>query len=96
MHQCIIDEGESTCVMLTLVWKKLGSPLLQNPTTTLHAYNGHPKKDQGILPHVHISLVGKMVLIKIEVINVWLYYNLMLGRSYMYAMRSVASNFSTL
>ena len=28
VHQCIIDEGESTCVMSTLVWQKLGSPIL--------------------------------------------------------------------
>ena len=24
VHRCIVDEGASTCVMSTLVWKKLG------------------------------------------------------------------------
>ena len=24
VHRCIVDEGESTCVMSTLVWQKLG------------------------------------------------------------------------
>lgn len=26
IHRCIIDEGASTCVMSTHVWKNLGSP----------------------------------------------------------------------
>ena len=53
---------------------------------TLRAYDGHPTKSQGILPHVPITLAGKKVLIDIEVINAQLDYNLLLGRSYMYAM----------
>ena len=48
-------------------------------------------KAQGILPHVAITLAGKTVLINIEFINGQLDYNLLLGRSYMYAMRAVAS-----
>ena len=35
VHRCIVDEGTSTCVMSTLVWKKLGSPILQTSLTTL-------------------------------------------------------------
>ena len=60
--------------MSTLVWQKLGSPILQPSTTTLWAYDNHP-----------------IVLIDIEVVNNQLDYNLLLGRSYMYAMRAVAS-----
>ena len=60
---------------------------------TLQAYDGHPTKSQGILPHVPITLTGKTVLIDIEVVNAQLDYNLLLGRSYMYAMRVVASTF---
>ena len=86
VHRCIVDEGESTCVMSTLVWQKLGSPILQPSSTTLWAYDGHPTKSQGILPHVPITLVGKTVLIDIEVVNAQLDYNLLLGRIYMYAM----------
>ena len=59
---------------------------------TLRAYGGHPTKAQGILPHVPITLAGKIVLIDIEVVNAQLDYNLLLRRSYMYAMRAVASN----
>ena len=78
--------------MSTLVWQKLGSPILQPSSTTLQAYDGHPIKSQGILPHVLITLARKIVLIDIEVFNAQLDYNLLLERSYMYAMRAVASN----
>ena len=91
LHWCIVDEGESTCVMSTLVWQKLGSPILQPSSTTLGAYDGHPTKAQGILPHVPITLVEKIVLIDIEVVNAQLDYNLLLRRIYMYAMRVVES-----
>ena len=58
---------------------------------TLRAYDGHPTKSQGILPHVPITLAGKIVMIDIEVVNTQLDYNLLLGRSYMYAMRAITS-----
>ena len=45
------------------------------------------------IPYVPITLSGKTVLIDIEVVNAQLDYNLLLGRSYMYAMRAVASTF---
>ena len=78
-------------IMSTLVWQKLGSPILQLSSTTLWAYDGHPIKAQGILPHVPITLARKRVMIDIEVINAQLDYNLLLGRSYMYAMQAVTS-----
>ena len=28
VHRCIVNEGASTCIMSTLVWQKLGSPIL--------------------------------------------------------------------
>ena len=83
VHRCIIDEGASTCIMLTFVWQKLRSPILQLSTTTLCAYDGHSTRAQGILPHVPISLGGKIVLIDIEVVNTQLDYNLLLGHSQM-------------
>src|SRR5713226_9568629 len=80
------------CIMSTLVSQKLGSPILQSSSTTLQDYDGHPTKAQGILPHVPITLAGKIVRIDIEVVNTQLDYNLVLGRSYMYTMRVVVSN----
>ena len=41
--------------------------------------------------NVPIELLGKTVFIDIEVVNAQLYYNLLLGHSYMYAMRLVSS-----
>ena len=90
VHQCIVDKGASTCIISTLVWKKLGSPILQPSSITLWAYDGHPTKAQGILPHVPITLAENTMLINIEVVNTQLDYNLLLGISYMYAMRAVA------
>ena len=58
---------------------------------TLWAYDGHPTKAQGILPHVPIMLASSTVMIDIEVINAQLDYNLLLRRSYMYAMQAIAS-----
>ena len=83
VHRCIVDEGASTCVMSTLVWQKLRSPILQSSSTTLRAYDDHPTKAQGILPHVPITLAEKTVLIDIEVFNAQLDYNLLLERRYM-------------
>ena len=91
VHRCIVDEGESTCIMSILVWHKLGLPILQPSSTTLQAYDGHPTKSQGIPPHVPIMLAKKTILIEIEVVNTQLDYNLLLGRSYMYTMRFVTS-----
>ena len=41
VSRCIIDEGASTCVMSTLVWKQIGSPELDPSTITLRAWDGH-------------------------------------------------------
>ena len=60
-HRCIINEGTSTYVMSTFVWKKLGSPTLQPSTTALHAYDGCAAQLEGILMNVPIELDGKIV-----------------------------------
>ena len=65
IHQCIINEGASTCVMSTFVWQKLGSPTLQPSTTSIHAYDGCAAQPQGVLMNVPIELEGKTVLINI-------------------------------
>ena len=78
-------------MMSNFVWKKLGSLTLQPSTIALRTYDGLSTKAQGILPDVPISIAGKMTLINIEAINSQLDYNLLLGCSYMYAMRVVAS-----
>ena len=42
IHECIIDEGASTCIMSKNVWHKLGSPELKPSDITIKAYNERP------------------------------------------------------
>jgi hypothetical protein len=92
IHRCIIDEGASTCIMSKTVWQKLGSPELTPSAITLRAYDGRPSSPEGLLQNVPVELRGKTILIDIEVIDVTLDYNILFGRSYMYAMKAVASS----
>jgi hypothetical protein len=92
VHRCIIDEGASTCIMSKSVWQKLGFPELLPSAITLRAYDGRSASPEGIFQNVPIELGGKTVLIDIEVIEAPLEYNILLGRTYMYAMKAVASS----
>jgi hypothetical protein len=92
VHRCIIDEGESTCIMSKTVWQKLSSHELIPSAITLRAYDGRPSSPEGIFQNVPVELEGKTILIDIEVIDAPLDYNILFGRSYMYAMKEVASS----
>jgi hypothetical protein len=78
--------------MSKVVWKKLGSLELVPSSITLRAYDGRPSSPEGIFQNVPIELGGKTILIDIEVIDTPLDYNILFGRSYMYAMKAVASS----
>ena len=91
VHQCIIDQGGSTYVMLTFLQQKLRSPTLKISTCSLLSYDGHSTKAQGIILNVPISLVDEIVFIDIKVIKSQLDYNLFLRCSHMYSMRTMAS-----
>lgn len=82
----MIDEGASTCVMVSSVWKKLCSPNLSLPTITLRAWDGHPSQPLGLYHNYPITVAGKAVCIDIEVIDAPLDYNILLGCIYTYAM----------
>jgi hypothetical protein len=92
VHRCIIDEGASTFIMSKSVWQKLGSPELLPSAITLRAYDRRSASPEGIFQNVPIELGGKTVLIDIEVIEAPLEYNILLGCTYMYAMKAVASS----
>ena len=79
--------------MSTFVWQKLGSLTLQPSTTALCSYDGLSTQPQGILMNVPIELAGKIVLIDIEVVNGQLDYNLLLGRSFIYAIHVTSTIF---
>jgi hypothetical protein len=78
--------------MSKTVWKKLGSPDLLPTAITLRAYDGRPSSPEGLFQNVPVELGGKTILIDIEVMDAQLDYNILLGRTYMYAMKAVASS----
>ena len=72
-------------------WKALGSPELIPSNTLLTSFDGRSFLPHGILPAFEIKLEGKAVSVEVEVIDVMLDYNLLLGRSWTYAMSTIAS-----
>ena len=75
------------------VWQKLGSPELKPSFITLRAYDGRPSTPVGLYQNVPVCLAGKTVHINIKFLDTHLDYNILLGRSYMYAMSAITSSF---
>ena len=70
-------------------WKALGSPELV-PSNTLHTtFDERSLRPHGILLAFEIKLAGKAVFVEVEVIDAPLDYNLLLGRSWTYAMSTI-------
>jgi hypothetical protein len=72
-------------------WKGLKSTTLNQSPTMLHAFDGRGFHPHGILQSLPINLGGKTVTIDLEVVDPPLDYNLLLGRSWFYAMTVIAS-----
>jgi hypothetical protein len=92
VHRTILDEGASTCVMYLSCWKGLKSPVLKKSPTMLCAFHGRGFHPHRLLQSLAIHLGGKIVTIDVKVVDAPLNYNLLLGRSWFYAMTSVASS----
>jgi hypothetical protein len=92
IHRTVLDEGASTCVMSFPCWRALGSPTLTPSPTTLKAFDGHGFQPHGLLQYFVVTLKGKTVSVDIEVVDVPLDYNLLLGHSWFYAMTVIASS----
>ena len=60
----------------------------------LKAFDGHLFTPHGILATFPIEHGGKTVTIEVEVVNAPLDYNLLLGRSWFYPIRAVASTYT--
>jgi hypothetical protein len=89
IYRCIVDEGVSISILSSSVWKVLGSPELVSALHDLLDFDKHPSEYLGILPHFPISLGGKIVLVDVIVVQGPLYFNMLLGHDYVYAMNVV-------
>lgn len=75
----MINEGASTYIMFVSCWKATGSlPLNQYPNA-LEAFDGRGSRPYGILTNLPIMLEGKTIDLEVEVVDVNLNYNLLLG-----------------
>jgi hypothetical protein len=89
----VVDESASTCVMSLVCWKAIGQPVLSLSATLLTIFDGHLFQPHGIIPSFPVQLGGKTMCIKVEVVDASLDYNILLGRSWTYAMQAVVVTF---
>jgi hypothetical protein len=87
----VVDEGASTCVMSLACWKAIGQPILSSSPTLLTSFDGHSFRPHGIIPSFPVQLGGKTMCVEVEVVDAPLDYNLLLGRSWTYAMHAVVA-----
>jgi hypothetical protein len=87
----VIDEGSTTYIMSLSYWKALGSPHLTTSQTILKYFDVHSFKPHEIITSLSIELGGKTVSVEVEVVEVTLDYNILLGHTCFYAMKVVAS-----
>jgi hypothetical protein len=73
-------------------WKGLKSPALKKYATMLCTFDGRGFHPHGLLQSLVVQLGGKTTTIDVEVVDAPLDYNLLLGRSWFYAMTVVASS----
>jgi len=79
IHQTVIDEGASTCIMFVSCWNAIVSPPLNQSSKNLEAFDVRGSRPYGILIGLLITLRGKTVELVEEVVDVNLNYNLLLG-----------------
>ena len=72
-------------------WWDIGSLAITPFPTILKDFDGCSFQSYGLLPYLAITLGGNSVSILIEVVDTPLDYNLLLGRSWTYAMCEIAS-----
>ena len=81
-----------TCIMFVSCWKSIGSPPLNQSPNTLEAFDGIYSLPYGFLRSFPITLDRKTIELKVEVVDMNLNYNLLLGRSWTHAMFCVVSS----
>jgi hypothetical protein len=89
--QTLIDEGSSVSILSSIAWQALGYPPLAPVTQNLLAFNRRTSQPLGTLPQFLVTLGGKTVFIDVMVVQDPLDFSLLLGRDYVYAMKSIVS-----
>jgi hypothetical protein len=91
IFRTVVDEGASTCIMSLACWKAIGQPILSLSPALLTAFDGHSFRAHGIIPSFPVQLGGKTMCVEVEVVDAPLDYNLLLGRSWTYAMQAMVA-----
>jgi hypothetical protein len=91
IYQCIVDEGASTSILSSSVWKVLGSLEILSSSHEILDFDRCPSEYLGVLPQLPILLGGNTVLVNVIVVQGPLDFNMLLGHDYVYAMNVVVS-----
>ena len=78
--------------MPSTTWQALGSPQLVPVAQNLLAFDGGTSQPLGILPMFCVTLGGKTIYIDVLIVQGALYFSLLLGRDYVYAMGALVSS----
>jgi hypothetical protein len=89
--QTLINEGSSVSILSSIAWQALGYPPLTPVMHNLLAFNIRTSQPLGTLPQFLVTLGGKIVFIDVMVVQDPLDFSLLLGRDYVYAMKSIVS-----
>lgn len=88
----VLDEGASISLIPSTTWQDLGSPPLGPVTQNLLPFDRGAYPSLGVLPRFPITLGSKTICIDVLVTQGALYFNLLLGRDYVYAMGALVSS----
>jgi hypothetical protein len=86
-----VDEGTSTSILSSSVWKVLGFHKLVYASHELLDFDRCPSEYLGVLPYLPISLGWNIVLVDVIVVQVLLDFNMIIGHDYVYAMNVLVS-----
>jgi hypothetical protein len=89
--QTLIDEGASVSILSSVAWHALGCPQLALVTHNLLSFNRRTSQPLGTLPKFLVTLGGKIVSNDVMVVRDPLDFSLLLGRDYVYSMKSIVS-----
>jgi len=73
-------------------WKATGLTQVVPLLTLLTEFDGHSHRPHEIIPAFPIYVWGKVVNIEVEIVDVNLDYNLLLGKNWIYEMDAIISS----